>query len=74
MSDVYDSLPFDNPDGGPWKQGWVVTYDRSKITDKKKKLKVILMPHTHCDPGRIKFNQFTGWTCKNCSKMQSSLL
>ena len=52
MADVYDTIPFDNPDGGPWKQGWVVTYDRAKITDPKKKLKVIVMPHTHCDPGR----------------------
>ncbi len=52
MNDVYDSLPFDNPDGGPWKQGWQVEYDRMSASDPERKLTVIVMPHTHCDPGQ----------------------
>ncbi len=54
MSDVYDKISFDNPDGGVWKQGWDVTYDKREAMDPKNKLTVIVMPHTHCDPGWIK--------------------
>ncbi|CAG5125008.1 unnamed protein product, partial [Candidula unifasciata] len=50
---VIDQLPFDNPDGGAWKQGWQVTYPPTRWTAENK-LKIVLVPHTHCDPGWVK--------------------
>ena len=52
MEDVYDNLPVGDPDGGPWKQGWRVTYDHSKA--KSETLYVHVVPHSHNDPGWIK--------------------
>ncbi|CAM4928804.1 unnamed protein product [Rotaria socialis] len=47
---LYDSLPFDNPDGGTWAQGYDIQYNASQWTSNKK-LKIIIMPHSHADPG-----------------------
>eukprot|EP00939_MAST-03C_sp_MAST-3C-sp1_P002969 g2969.t1 len=52
MESVYDNLPVGDPDGGPWKQGWRVTYDKSAA--RRETLYVHVVPHSHNDPGWIK--------------------
>ncbi|CAB3398575.1 unnamed protein product [Caenorhabditis bovis] len=52
MLDLYENWAFDNPDGGVWKQGFPITYDAEKVKSDEK-LEVIIIPHSHCDPGWI---------------------
>lgn len=57
MLHAYDVIPFDNKDGGVWKQGWEIKYDKEAIKQEKK-LEVIVIPHSHDDPGK-KFSLFS---------------
>lgn len=47
--DLYDKIKFSDVDGGPWKQGWRVSYKGDEWDSEK--LKVLVVPHSHNDPG-----------------------
>ncbi|KAL3914070.1 MAG: hypothetical protein SGILL_006248 [Bacillariaceae sp.] len=52
MRVMNQELPFANPNGGTWTQGWDV--QPVPIDDPSKPLQIFVVPHSHCDPGWIK--------------------
>ena len=55
MSAVLDTLPYDNGNGGVWKQGFELSYSMTSFREEDP-LQVFIMPHSHNDPGEMKYD------------------
>ncbi|KAM7533014.1 hypothetical protein Aperf_G00000119826 [Anoplocephala perfoliata] len=51
IGSLYASIPFENKNGGVWKQGFNISNDPSEWGNQK--LDVIILPHSHQDPGWV---------------------
>ena len=55
---LYKELPFEDKDGGVWKQGWNIVYEDQDYTPEKP-LEAYVIMHSHTDPGWVKtFRQY----------------
>ena len=65
VAEMIEHLPFDDIDGGVWKQGFNIDYDPDQWTNSKK-LHIIVTPHSHNDPGWLMtFEQYFEQRTKN---------
>ncbi|CAF3632237.1 unnamed protein product [Rotaria sordida] len=71
---LYDSLPFDNQNGGVWLHGFDIQYNTSQWTSNNK-LKIILMPHSHCDPGWLNtYEQYFAYSARRILNTMITML
>ena len=60
MYELFEMLPFDNPSGGVWKQGFELTYTMTSFD--KEPLQVYIIPHSHNDPGERTYTMYQSTT------------